>query len=527
MMMTRSLNLSPRRALVALAVLAHLGLSAAPAFAQVPVPTTPPPAGPALPLTMAEAESMGLEFNLQLKSDRLSPAVAAENLAGALAAYKPNLNASFSRNSSQSSAGSAIEGGSTITASSISGGTSVSQLMPWYGGQASANWNASRSETTRAFPFQNPNLSASMTLQYVQPLWQGLRIDGARAAVEQQRRNRTIADQQLDERIALTRFRIQNAYLSLVAAIAQRSVAQQNLDLTNRQLRDNRSRVEVGTMAPITIIEAEAEVARSEESVIVAEASISSAEDALRALILDPARPDYWTIRLEPTDTPTLQERPVDIDAAVREALANRTDLASQRLQLENTDLGIRLTQDETRPVVDLSARYSASGAGGTIFEYDQTPERNVVGQTSRGIAPVFGDVFRNNLPTWSLSLNVAYPLGKSSTEAALVRQRLQRQQQEIALKDRELQITTAVRASARDLQTNFKRVQVTQVARQRAQLQLEAEEKRFQVGLSDTFQLQQRQRDLANARTSELNATILYNRSLIEFEAIQRTPVR
>ena len=132
--MTRSLNLSPRRALVALAVLAHRGLSGAQAFAQVPVPTTPPPAGPALPLTMAEAESMGLEFNLQLKSDRLSPAVAAENLAGALAAYKPNLNASFSRNSSQSSAGSAIEGGSTITASSISGGTSVSQLMPWYGG---------------------------------------------------------------------------------------------------------------------------------------------------------------------------------------------------------------------------------------------------------------------------------------------------------------------------------------------------------------------------------------------------------
>jgi outer membrane protein TolC len=149
------------------------------------------------------------------------------------------------------------------------------------------------------------------------------------------------------------------------------------------------------------------------------------------------------------------------------------------------------------------------------------------VGQSSRGIAPVFGDVFRNNLPTWSLSLNVQYPLGKSSTEASLVRQRLQRQQQEISLKDRELQVTTAVRASARDLQTNFKRVQVTQVARQRAVLQLEAEEKRFQVGLSDTFQLQQRQRDLANARISELSATIAYNRSLIEFEAIQRTPVR
>lgn len=525
--MTRSLNLSPRRILMALTVLAHLGLSAAPALAQQPTSPTSPPFGPALPLTMAQAEEMGLEFNLQLKSDRIGPAVVAENLAAALAAYKPILNASFNRNSSQTSAGSAIEGGSTITASSISGGATVSQLVPWYGGQVSANWGAGRSETTRAFPFQNPNLSASMTLQYVQPLWQGLRIDSARAAVENQRRSGTIADQQLDERVALTRYRVQNAYLSLVAAIAQRDVAQQNLDLTNRQLRDNKSRVEVGTMAPISIIEAEAEVARSEESVILAEASISSAEDALRALILDPARPDYWAVRLQPTDTPILQERTVDVDAAIREALANRTDLSVQRQQMEITDLNIRVTQDDTKPAVDLTARYSASGAGGTIFEYDQTPQRNELGRTTRGFAPVFGDIFRNNLPTWSLGLNVQYPLGKSATEASLVRQRLQRQQQEISLKDRELQVATAVRASARDLQTNFKRVQVTQVARQRAQLQLEAEEKRFQVGLSDTFQLQQRQRDLAAARNSELSATIAYNRSLLEFEAIQKAPVR
>lgn len=525
--MTRSLNLSPRRALLALTVLAHLGLSAAPALAQQPTPATPPPTGPVLPLTMLQAEEMGLEFNLQLKSDRLGPAMAAESLAAALAAYKPSLSASFSRGSQQAPSSSAFEGGSTTTSSSISGRTTIVQQLPWYGGQVSGSWSASRSESDRFKPTQNPNLSAGMSLQFVQPLWQGLRIDGARAQVESQRRNRTIADQQLDERIALTRYRVQNAYLTLVGNIAQLVVAQQNLELTNRQLRDNKSRVEVGTMAPISIIEAEAEVARSEEAVILAEARISAGEDALRALILDPARPDYWTIRLEPTDTPTLQERAIDVDAAVREALANRTDLSAQRLQLENTDLNLRVLKDDTRPTVDLQANYSASGAGGVIFEYDQSADRNKIGETARGFGPVFTDVFRNNLPTWSLGLSVQYPLGKSATEANLVRQRLQRQQQEITLRDRELQVTTTVRASARDLQTNFKRVQVTKLARERAELQLQAEDKRFQVGLSDTFQLQSRQRDLAQARNSELSATIDYNRSLLEFEAIQRAPVR
>lgn len=522
--MTRSLNLSPRRALLALTVLAHLGLSAAPALAQVTVPSTPPPTGPVLPLTMAQAEEMGLEFNLQLKSDRIGPAVAAENLAAANAVFRPRLNGSFSTNSSQRASGNALEGGATITSKGLSGSTGVTQLSPWYGGQLSATWSAGRSESDILFPRQNPSLSSDMTLQFAQPLWQGLRIDGNRASVQIQTRQRTIADQQLDERIALTTFRIQNAYLSLVAAIAQRDVAQQNLDLTNRQLRDNKSRVEVGTMAPISIVEAEAEVARSEETVIVAESAISSAEDALRALIMDPARPDYWTIRIQPTDTPSLQERPIDIDAAVREALANRTDLAVQRQNLEVTDLNLRVTMDSTRPTANLVATYRTAGAGGTIFDYEGT---DVIRETNRGFAPTFGDLFRNNLPTWSLGVNMSYPLGKSAAEAALTRGRLQKQQQEIALKDRELQVVTAVRASARDLQTNFKRVQVTQVARQRAELQLEAEQKRFQVGLSDTFQLQLRQRDLAQARSSELNATIAYNRSLLEFEAIQRAPVR
>lgn len=514
------------RKLAAVTVLAHLGVFAAsPATAQTPTPQAP--TGPTLLLTMAEAEAMGLEANLQLKADRLAPAIAAENLAASRAAFNPNLSAGFSRNSSQSATGSAIEGGSTTTSSSLQGSTSITQPLRWYGGQLSASWNASRSETTRAFPFQNPQLSAGMTLTFNQPIWQGLRIDNARNSVQTALRNRTIADLQLDERIALTRFRIQNAYLSLVGAIAQRDVAQLNLDLTTRQLRDNQSRVEVGTMAPINIIEAEAEVARSEEAVILADSSIQAAQDALRALILDPARPDYWTVDLRPTETPSVQEQAIDLDAAVRAALANRSDLAVQRHNLEISDMNLRLARESTKPRADFTARYSTNGTGGTIFEYGPSPERNVISETSRGFGPVLGDLFRNQLPSWTFGIQLSYPLGKSGAEANVTRGEIQRQRDLIAIQDRELQITTAVRASARDLQTNYKRVQVTQVARERAERQLEAENRRFAVGLSDTFTLQQRQRDLDGARNSLLNATIAYNRSLLEFEAIQRAPVR
>jgi outer membrane protein len=532
-MMTRSPLFVIRRGLVALTAVAQIGIVPALASAQqaaAPQAAAPQarPAGPVLPLSMAQAETMALEWNPQLKSDRLSPAIAEETLAGARSVFNPNLSAAFSRNSSESTSSTAFEGGSTVISSGLQGSTTVRQQLPWYGAGYAVTWNAGRSETSQAFASFNPRLSAGLTLQFSQPLLQGFKTDGQRAGVETALRNRTIADIQLDERTISTRVQVQNAYLDLVGAIARRGVAVQNLELAQRQLRDNMSRVEVGTMAPINIIEAEAEVANREESVLVAESNISSAEDRLRTLILDPSRPDYWTVKIQPTDEITLQPISPNLDEALRNALANRTDLAVARRQLEISDINLEVTKNDTLPVVDLNARYTTSGTGGTQFEYDNSlPTRPLINTVQRGFGSVFGDPFRNNLPAWTVSLDVAYPVGKSGVEANLARQRIQRQQQQVSLDNLVLNITAAVRAAVRDLDTNSQRVKVTETAVLRARRQLDAEEKRFALGLSETFTLQQRQRDLATALISELTAKIDYNRSLIAFEAIQKAPVR
>jgi len=526
-MMTRSPYSLIRTGIVGLAVIGHLGLAPNVALAQT-APAAPAPQGPVLPLTMSQAESMALESNPQLRSDRLSPAMAEENLAAARSAFNPSVSAAFSRSSSQSTSSTAFEGGSTIISSGLTGSTTVRQLLPWYGGGYELTWDAGRRETSQAFASFNPRLTAGLTLSFSQPLLQGFKIDSARAQVDTALQNRAIADIQLDERTISTRASAQNAYLDLVGAIARRGVAAQNLDLANRQLKDNQSRVEVGTMAPINIIEAEAEVANREEAVILAEASIASAEDRLRAIIFEPGRPDYWTIRIEPTDQPSLQPRSINLEDSIKNALENRTDISVQRRLVTISEISLKVTKNDTLPTVDLNARYSASGAGGTQFEYDNSvPERPLLSTTERGFGSVFGDAFRNNLPAWSLGVSVAYPIGKSSVEASLARQRIQLQQQQMDLDNLVLQITNSVRTAARDVDTNFKRVQVTQVAVQRAARQLDAEERRFAVGLSETFTLQQRQRDLASARINELQAIIDYNRSLITFDAIQKAPVR
>ena len=146
---------------------------------------------------------------------------------------------------------------------------------------------------------------------------------------------------------------------------------------------------------------------------------------------------------------------------------------------------------------------------------------------TQRNFGDSLRDVFANDFKTWSVALNVSYPLGTSPAEAAFAQAKLQKQQEQTTLANIEMQITTSVRDAARQVNTNLKRVEATRKAREFAEKRLDAENKRFTVGLSTTFELVQAQRDLSLARQRELNATIDYNRSLVDFEAVQIAPIR
>ena len=89
-------------------------------------------------------------------------------------------------------------------------------------------------------------------------------------------------------------------------------------------------------MAPVDIVEAEAEVARNQETVILAEAQLARAEDVLRALILDPAAPDFWAVCLQPTDPPRVGLRPIDVDETIPTAIERRADIDQLRADREH-----------------------------------------------------------------------------------------------------------------------------------------------------------------------------------------------
>ena len=132
--------------------------------------------------------------------------------------------------------------------------------------------------------------------------------------------------------------------------------------------------------------------------------------------------------------------------------------------------------------------------------------------------------MFRQKYPTWNFSLSVSYPLGTSAQDASLARANLQQNQVVAQLKQIELQVATDVTNAAVGVQSNAERVQASQSAREFAQKQLEAEQSKFEVGMSTNYFVVQAQRDLATAQNNELQAILAYRRSVVELERLQQT---
>jgi outer membrane protein TolC len=414
-----------------------------------------------------------------------------------------------------------------ITNENLNSVLGIQQQLPWFGASYSANWNTGRITTNNIFSSFNPQLNSSVAFNYTQPLLRNFTIDTTRQQVLVSSKNREISDVVLRQSIAITTRNVKNAYWDLVYANNNLAVQRQSLELAQRSYRDNRARVEIGTMAPLDIVQAEAEVAQREEGVILAEAAISRAEDRLRALISNPTdQPEFWNTRLEPSDPPAYQPVTVNPEAAVRNALAARTDLAATRKQIEANDITIRYYRNQSMPDINAVVNYSAIGLAGTQFDLSNSFPPQVLGQTNRSFATALGDAFGSDFPTWSVGLQFNYPIGRSFAESNQARARLENSQAQKQLQSSELQVTTQIRDLARNVQTNGKRIEATRASRALAEKRLEAEEKKFQAGMSSSFLVIQAQRDLAQARNNELAATIDYLKSVVDYETSQEAPL-
>ena len=479
-------------------------------------------------LTVDDAIERALDRNLDIAVERLNPQLQDMSVAEANSAFMPNLSSSFDVGHSLRPSQSQLDGTGQLIRRAIDSerGNAVlglEQSVRWYGGRYSIDWNNARTETNNVFFSYNPSYTSNVALSYTQPLLRGFRIDDPRRRLLVSRINRHISDIDLRETIANTLAEVRRAYWDLVYAKASVGVQQQALDLAERLVRDNRARVEIGTLAPIDVVQAQSEAAARRQSLAEAEQQLRTAEIALKQLIVDGTDDEAWDAEINAVDRPVLDQGPIDVDAAIRTALDARTDVARTRRQQEINDVTLQNLENATLPALDLVGSFRLQGQGGTerISPFLGGPaSRTIPG----GYGDALDDVFRADFPDWTVRLQLSYPLGQSAQKAAHARARLQVRQTRAQIRQIELRIAAEVTNAAVQIESVQERIDAARAARELAEEQLEAEESKFEVGTSTNFFVVQAQRDLATARDSELRAILDYQNAVIEFERVQQT---
>jgi outer membrane protein TolC len=500
--------------------LASIGLAfalAAPAFGQ-----TPTSAPATLRLTVDDAVKMAVDQNVDLSAARLDPQISDTRVAAAAGAFKPTLTTSVQQNNQLQPPASFLIPTATRTdvATSSAG---LAQRMPWFGTSYSVSWNAAHTNSNSFLNSFNPLLQSGVGFSVSQPLVRDLFVDTSRQQLATSRVNRAIADTRLRETMVHTTADVKAAYWNLVSAHATVEARRSALALAEELVRVNKAKVDVGQSPPLDLVSAEAEVASDQEQLIIAETAVKQSEDKLRLLIFDPTNRDVWHTALELVDSPPVGMTALDLESAVTNALNDRADLARARKDIENAQTGLKFANNQKLPDVRLNASYQANGLGGTeVLRAGGFPGTVVGPGAVTDFSSVLNQLFGRDYPTWSVGVNVSYPLGESAEQASAARAALERTQAGERLKSDEGRAIQQVRDAGWKVEMNAKRIETTRAARELAEQRLDAERKRFEVGMSTSFLVIQAQRDLAQAKTNELGAVLAYDLALVDFEALQ-----
>lgn len=490
-----------------------------------PAPTTTP--GPSVELSLDEATARALERNLDIAVERLNPQLQEYNLARLRGTYRPTVTSVVGHRAVVQPPTNQLNGGIIVQNDNSTYNAGIVQALPWGGGDFTFQFNNQKAVTNNTFANFNPSYTANFASTFTQPLLRGFRIDGVRQQLQVTAINRDISEIQVRSTLATTVADVRNAYWELLFALQALDVARGSLDLAEKLVEDNRARVEVGTMAPLDVVQSEAEAATRRQTVAQAEATLGTAQLSLKRLIVSGTDDPLWRSTITPIDRPEFRPEPLDVEGAVQRAFATRTDLEQARRTIDSNDVTIKFLSNQTMPAVDLVANWGAQGLGGTAFIREGGLGSPVVGTIPGGYSNAWNTLTDRRFPNWNVQLNMSYPLGGSAQDANYARARVQRNQSAAQLRALELQVATDVTNAALQVDSGLKRYEAAVVARDLAQTRLSAEQSRFEVGLSTNFFVVQAQRDLATSQNAELRALLDYRRALVDYARVQEAPAQ
>lgn len=502
-------------------------------------------------LSLKEAIAQAIEHNLDIAVARLDPKSSAEGINLAEAGFESSLEArgSFARSQEEPSNSFSAEKrdntqlSTTYTDPLQTGGR-------WQVGLDYSDSSATYPAGSERFGLIPNQSGASLTGSFTQPLLRNFGLGINRIQIEQAKNNLKISEAQLTQRVISVVEQTEAGYWTVFGARKSLDVARTSKSLAEDFLKQTKVRVEVGTLPPIEITNAEAQVASREESVIVAENSLRDSEDQLRQLMrVDPSSPD-WGKAIVPSDTPDFRAATVDYQAAIDTALKNRKELDEAQLNLRNIELDEKYRTNQLRPGLDVTASYSASGnnfefvnqnvpasSQTLVIDCDGnplTPEAclqtipipattTLVRQDKSRTEP-FKEIPKLDNTNWSVGAVFTLPIGNRAAKANLARTRLQKEQVQLNIEKTRQTIRVEVRQAARGLESSAQRVASAKSNVVLQRKKLDAEQKRFENGLSTSFQVLQAQNDLQDSENAQTAAEVSYSKALSRLAAAQGT---
>jgi outer membrane protein len=396
------------------------------------------------------------------------------------------------------------------------------------GGTATLSYNNTFSEQNAYLNLFNPVTTAYLDLTVAQPLLQGFGLAFNNRTIRVAKNNLRAADIVFKQQVIVTVGTVVQAYWLLVSANQDVEVKRKALALSEKLYNDNKRQVEVGTLAPIEVVRAEAEIAADQQALVSSETTVLQQETILKNALSRNglANPAVLAANIVPTDHIRIPdvEKLQPIQDLVASGLDNRPELQQGRLQLENQKIALTGTRNLMLPTLSafgdlrnsaLSGDPNSLPSPGNTVPYATNQNPYFIG----GYGNVLSQLFGRNFPNYSIGVTLSIPLRNRAAQANYATAAVNLRQSELSVQKLVNQIHVDVQnalISVQQARAQYSSAVKTRILQEQT---LDAEQKKFAVGASTPFLVIQAQRDLSNAGDAEVVAEATYIQSRLQLD--------
>ena len=467
-------------------------------------------------LSLKDAIIRALSNNVSIAVESFNSKVKKETIIDSLSEFDATLGLELSTARKTQQLASAFSSPNRMENDNDNWDLSLSQKLVT-GANYQFDFTNNRNKTNSATAGLNPSYSSEFQLSLTQPLLKNFGIDLNKRNIHIAKNEVDISDHEFKTKVIETVSEVENIYWDFVFTLGDLEVKQKSLERAKDLQRRVKAQVLVGIMAPIETLQAESEVASREEFLLSAQDSIDDNQDKLKNILnIDFSSPEGLS-PIYPSNQANVLIVDFDFNEIVKMALSNRPDYLAKKKDLENKNILVKYQENQIYPSVDLVGSLGINGLSGEAT--------TITSGTFQGTSAYGGsygnsltDALSTNYYDWEFGVKFSYPLGNRSAKSKLSASRLEKAQLILGIKDLEKKIILEVRESARQLKTDSKRIKAATVAKKLAEEKLKAEEKKFEVGLSTSFNVLKFQEDLAEAQSNEIKTIIDYKQSRVLF---------